>query len=101
MPSSAIEFSKSDNEYQDWLENHPEGFVLNMHRRKLATYMRLHRATCPYISNYTQMAKKGGFTEREYIKVCADDVSALRAWVKSNGRPDGSFSGECGSCRPT
>jgi hypothetical protein len=42
----------------------------------------------------------GGFTERDYIKVVAQDVAALLDWVAANGRPERTFSSECGHCRP-
>ena len=65
---------------------------------KNSFYMVLHRATCLKVSDYNDMAKPGGFTERSYIKVCATDVEDLRVWTTRNGRPDGSFSKECSFC---
>lgn len=96
----AIEFNDNDEAYQAWLTAHPQGFVLNTPRIHTPDYMVLHRASCSSISNYTQMARPGGFTERQYIKVCGETVDALRLWVRHHGRPDGSFTGECGRCKP-
>lgn len=103
MPTAkgAIEFSDGDEVYQDWLEATPDGYLLNMRRDKNPAYMVLHRATCKRISQYNQMAKPGGYTERDYIKICSNDLSSLKDWTRANGRPDGSFSKECGSCKPT
>jgi len=57
--------------------------------------MVLHRATCPSISEYKGQALPGGFTERQYIKICADNLDFLKRWLRQHGRPDGSFSSEC------
>jgi hypothetical protein len=100
MAGKAGEFSDSDEAYQDWLENHPEGFVLTMLRNKPPDKMYLHRASCYKIKNYNRMARPGGFTERAYIKICAVNLDSLRDWVRVNGRPDGSFTNEfCYVCK--
>ncbi len=94
-------FDGNDDLYQDWLAANANGFVINTSRARRAKYMVLHRARCPSISKYTEFARPhGGFTERDYIKVCAPTVDELRGWVKSNGRDDGSFSNECSHCNP-
>ena len=100
MAGRAIEFSNSDGAYQDWLENHPEGFVLTMLRSKPPDKMYLHRASCYKIKNYNRMARLGAFTERDYIKICATNLDSLRNWVRANGRPNGSFTSEfCYACK--
>ena len=98
----AIEFT-NDNSYLYWIANHPEGYVLNMRKNKSPGYMVLHKATCYSITNLNRKAgaKEGGFTEHDYLKVGAENVGDLRAWTRSNGRPDGSFSNECSFCKPT
>jgi hypothetical protein len=94
------EFSSDDTTYQQWLDQHPNGFVINTGRKKQPEYMVLHKTSCPHIKNYTKMARSGGFTERDFIKVCSDSIDSLKAWTKQNGRPDGSFSSECSQCKP-
>jgi hypothetical protein len=94
------EFSNDDEAYQQWLRGNPDGFVINTPRSKTPDYMVLHSASCSSISQYTRMAQPGGFTERQYIKVCAADVESLRQWVRQHGRPDGSFTSECPICNP-
>lgn len=93
-------FDGDDTAYQSWLAAHPHGFVLNTRRTQVPTYMVLHRVACSSICAYTRMALPGGFTERDFIKVCAEDVEELRAWVRCHGRADGSFSNICGRCKP-
>jgi hypothetical protein len=95
------EFEDSDTEYLEWLAEHPEGFVVNTGRNRSADYMVLHRAACTFISRPFRETAPGGFTERALIKICADEVPALRQWVKEHGRPDGTFSKECSICKPT
>lgn len=92
------EFKNRERKYQAWLRSHPDGYVLNTRRSPDPDYMVLHRARCRTISQYHAMARPGGYTERDFIKVCADSEAELRAWVKAHGRRDGSFSKECGFC---
>jgi hypothetical protein len=100
MKSGAEEFQNAEDAYFRWLEAHPEGFVLNTIASKSPQSMVLHSATCPMISKYGKRTASGGFTERQYIKICAADIESLRTWVVRHGRPDGSFTGECGICKP-
>ncbi len=44
--------------------------------------------------------RPGGFTERDYVKVCSDSIADLGAWVRLHGRPSGSFSKLCPRCNP-
>lgn len=96
----AVEFLYNEAGYIAWLGAHPSGFVLHTERVRNPYYMILHRADCPLICAYSTRTRPGGFTERDFIKICASDVDDLRAWVKAHGRPDGSFSSECATCRP-
>ncbi|MBE7467783.1 MAG: hypothetical protein HS114_15610 [Anaerolineales bacterium] len=92
--------SNNEEQYQTWLTQNPDGFVVNTtwNTRERANYMVLHRATCKSISNYTAKKKWGGYTQRNYIKVCAQDIESLRDWIKNNGRPNGSFTREFPRC---
>jgi hypothetical protein len=97
---SAILF-QTDDEYQRWRESHPDGYVLNTTRPESPRYMVLHRASCTHISDPSHENAAGGFTERSYQKVGADDVESLKDWIADHGRFDRTFSNECGSCKPT
>ena len=90
-------FRGDDCSYLEWLQTHPNGFVVNLHRVQDPNYVVLHRATCPTISN-TKHAP-GAYTERAYIKACAETVAELAAVARVQGRADGSFSKRCGRCR--
>jgi hypothetical protein len=93
-------YDSDDRAYLAWVNSHPNGFVINTTRRRSKEYMVLHRATCFSISRPKSHAVEGGFTERNYIKMCADDIRSLRVWVRQYGRGDGSVSGECQLCQP-
>lgn len=84
-------FDSNDRPYFDWLRSHPNGFVMNTTRGISPDYMVLHRAKCTYISG-NAAHQPGAFTERQYIKVCAADVTQLASWCKAQGRTDGTFS---------
>lgn len=99
--SMKVETFNSDAEYQHWLIAHPQGFVINTTRTLSPEYMVLHRAGCPHISDAKHEKSPGGFTERAYAKVAAANAEPLRDWVATHGRPDKTFSGECGRCKPT
>ncbi len=101
LPAELAVFAEDDQAYLRWLARHPHGFVINTPRSTPASYMVLHRASCPSVSQYTWMTRPGGFTERAYIKVCAEQVAALRSWVSRHGRIDGTFSRDCVICKPT
>jgi hypothetical protein len=96
-----VQLFEDDAQYQKWLAANPSGYVVNPNRSHAPRYMVLQRASCKHSSEPVHETEPGGFTERQYIKVCASDVQSLRTWVADNGRPDGTFSNECGNCKPT
>jgi hypothetical protein len=65
---------KSDKEFASWISAHPEGFVLNTAANPSATYMVLHKATCPLISPARMGVARGACTQKQYRKVCAEDA---------------------------
>jgi hypothetical protein len=101
MKTNFITFP-NDKIYLEWIAKNPNGFIINMRKNESPDYMVLHKASCHTIKhlNKNRGAKEGGFTEHEYKKVGAFDIDSLRKWVKNHGRSDGSFSKECGLCKP-
>ncbi len=93
-----IEFRDDDTAYLAWIENNPQGFVLNLRLVPDPDYVILHRACCGSIS--TPKRRRGAFTERSYRKICCDEVDPLRKAAIQEGRLDGTFSGACALCRP-
>ena len=95
-----IEFIEDEERYLQWVINNLSGYVINTTRSMSPKYMVLHKADCYSIREPAKSAKPGGFTERNYIKICSVDIESLRKWVRKHGRADGSFSRECHFCRP-
>ncbi len=96
-----FEFRNKDTEYLKWLAENPSGFVLNTRKTPDPNYMVLHKATCRTVCAYPNMEDNpGGFTEKSYVKIFAPIVADLREWAKAHGRKNGTFSKECGICKP-
>jgi hypothetical protein len=72
-------FSGNDKPYLLWISKHPSGYVVNAERNPKPSYLKLHRATCIQIS---ASARPGAFTERDYIKICSLNGSALECWAR-------------------
>ena len=83
-------FIDADDEYRDWLIQHPGGFVLNCDRNPRPSYLVLHSARCRF-------ARAEGRLTTSYIKVCAADAEEIEAWAieKTGATPQ-----PCGHCRP-
>ena len=90
-------FTDDDKGYLRWIINNPAGFVVNVERSEQPGYAVLHRSSCPSISCHRE---QGAYTARGYKKVVSNDLSELRVYAKSIGRADGSFSKQCGHCKP-
>ncbi len=96
-----FEFKNNDTAYLKWLIENPSGFVLNTRRRGDSNYIVLHKASCHTVNVYPSMNNDaGGFTEKSYIKICANTIDELHVWANANGRENGTFSKICGICYP-
>ncbi len=82
--TNPIVFDKSDKPFQVWINRYPRGFVLNTKRSPGADYLWVHHGECPSLSGYTSLQKPGAYTERIYIKVCAQTTGSLAAWAVAN-----------------
>ena len=89
-------FEKQEAAYLHWVNEHPRGFVLNTKTKLNPKYMVLHRASCKLVTVSRGKTTPGGFTEREYRKICSDDVRLIKAWVSEQ---DGTLS-LCSHCGP-
>ena len=76
-----IQFVDDEDGYLRWLDDHPEGFVVNSDRVPTAKYLVLHHSGCYSISRISRHPF-GNYTTTSYIKTCSDDVTELRRWAQ-------------------
>ena len=91
------EFRNNDQAYRDWLDQHPDGFVLDCYRHRPQSHMMPHHAPCEKINKPESTYQPGEFTGKQYFKVCSSSKEALLAWAYQQGRkhaPD-----RCAQCR--
>lgn len=62
-------FVDDDGGYLEWLEAHPDGFVINTARSPRPAHVMLHRASCRTISGDPA---RGVRRTHDYIEVCGD-----------------------------
>lgn len=72
------EFIDDDEGFINWLKTHTVGYVVNTSRKPSASYLVLHRATCPYLPLRDTRTKAW---TRQYIKICATDTVTLQRWA--------------------
>ena len=90
-------FADDDTGYMGWLATNAEGFVVNIRASAGPSYVVLHRANCRHIASARD---DGAYTGRGYRKVVSTSLDRLRAYARSIGRWDGSFSQACRHCAP-
>ena len=94
-------FEHDDAGYLRWISEHPNGYVVNTRRWIDPDYLVLHRASCFSINRYLNMHENpGGFTEREYRKLCSTSLSELEAHLRRIIREPDPFSNVCSLCAP-
>ena len=91
-------FPGNDAEYLEWVRANPKSFVLNRTRAGAKGYNVIHRATCDSVTQLKGLARSGGFTERNYIKVGAPDIASLEHHARRIN-PDAVIT-RCGKCSP-
>lgn len=81
-------FIDDDAGYEQWLNEHNDGFVLNTRRTPTSAYLKLHRSSCSHIR--VLQAGYSRWTTGAYIKVCAETRDELRGWALAHagGEPD-------------
>jgi len=72
---SAHEFRGDDAGYLSWLQTHPAGYLINIHKSYNPADARMHHASC-----YTLRTQRGTQTD-PYVKVCADQLADLQTWA--------------------
>lgn len=69
------EFSGDDAAYLQWLDSHPAGYVINIHKSYHSDGARLHHARCSTLRSW-----QGNLTD-PYVKRCADQLADLHIWA--------------------
>ena len=93
-------FEDDDSRYLRWLANNPDGHVVNMRKERDDDYLVLHRANCFSITRHRNMDENpGGFTERDYRKLCGGSITDLRDYLQKITGKRESFSKRCSFCR--
>jgi len=87
---------EDDQSYEQWLRDHPNGFVLASDK---VSYNRMHRATCRTITgsptNGNRWIRPGA------VKVCAPDLGQLREWALAHPETIQGKVVACRICVPT
>ena len=104
----------NDDEFIEWIDENPKGFVLNIHRRQdpsniHESHPRIHFANCFQLKNQKNKKNKkpGSSTTGDYFKVCSNSIEELEQWswfkyqkglnpcgtCKKNGLPVGRLMG--------
>jgi len=97
---SVLRFDNDDAAYLLWLQQNPNGFVINTNRSIGRGSAMLHAADCTHIRAVRNSDTVGGFTQRELIKFCAHDSSTLiQHYVTINKMPLVTLV-RCRSCAP-
>jgi hypothetical protein len=85
-------FRSDESGYLCWVAEHPSGYVVNAGKSPKASYLKLHSASCTWMSG---RGAPGAFTERDYIKICSTSLQVLRSWA--GGEVGGTLDSGC-SC---
>lgn len=73
----------SESAYQQWLNDNPDGFVVNALKRASgrntksdSRFTRIHRAKCKTINPLLCFSEKTGFTTGRYQKLCSTNLES-------------------------
>ncbi len=94
-----IIFNNGDNEYFEWMNENPNGFILNTAKGKDDKFFMLHKSQCTHITPYPSLDDKA-YTTKKLIKVGSNNVYDLIQYCQKNKNK---FQGEvsiCSSCKP-
>lgn len=95
-----IVFEREDTPYLQWIDDNPNGYVVNTGRGRNSSYFTLHRSSCRTISRYIKGQYEGGYTARDYIKVCSNDAQEILYWASMNRPKVSGFNSLCKKCKP-
>src|SRR5208282_4227651 len=91
-PEGVTRFVDDDYGYLQWLQSHPNGYVLNCGRTLNVASLVLHKASCQRVS-----ANVGSIWITSQGKVCAMTTFELDEWAH---RATGGVPDRCETCQP-
>lgn len=71
------EFCNDDDGYVAWLNKHPGGYVMNIHKSESLADAHLHDATC---SALVAQIDRGVSLTDPYKKICGDTLVEIEQW---------------------
>jgi len=75
-------FFNDDHGYRSWLNENPDGFVLNARKKPTQESLYIHASKCPSISDDLE-----NYTNGIYQKICAPQLDRLHDWAReADGR---------------
>ena len=89
-------FGDGDPPYFQWMNDNPNGFVVNTDRNKGSKYFTLHQSGCRHITKPCD----GGYTSGAYVKVCSNDPLTLLKWASKHRVRVKGFDVICKTCKP-
>lgn len=79
-------FDSGDEPYKQWMEEHPEGYVLNVKRKTSSGFAVFHDSQCSHILGVLSSHRSDAHTKHDKIKVCAEETEPLVEWLTDNRR---------------
>lgn len=75
-PQAITVFKDDDQGLFDWLDDHPDGYLINCERNPKPNYLVLHRHSCPHFDR-----APGLHWTKDYIKICSSRRDDLEEWA--------------------
>ncbi|MDZ7720419.1 MAG: HNH endonuclease [Balneolaceae bacterium] len=96
----AQEFTSEDAPFFKWMNNNPDGFVLNTKKSEKSSYAYFHKSNCGHIGGPIEGNGSNPYTSKDYIKVCSTDPKDLLNWIKLNRENAIEHAVNCKDCNP-
>lgn len=75
-PQTIIVYKDDDQGFFDWLDYHPDGYLINCERSPKPNYLVLHRPSCPHFDRAPSI-----HWTKDYIKICSARRDDLEEWA--------------------
>lgn len=75
-PQTIIVYKDDDQGFFDWLDDHPDGYLINCERSPKPNYLVLHRPSCPHFDRAPSI-----HWTKDYIKICSARRDDLEEWA--------------------